>query len=1095
MLIGVLGPVMVDRGIEHVAVDRPAQRRALSILGLALGSRVSTERLMDRFWPGDQPETGRAAIQTHISGLRRVLGDGVVVTEGYGYRLNLDDHDLDAALFASHAKRAAGLVGAREWQPGLDTIEEALDLWRGDPYMELVDDEFARAEISRLTELHLGLLETRAECLIGLGREQEILPDLEAMVVDHPYRERMWEQLMTARYRLGRHTEALEAFKHVSGHLAEIGVEPGGPLRRLEEKILLHDQSLDRTRHNLPIELDSFVGREQEIGEILKLLSDNRLVTLIGPGGSGKTRLATHTAGQLLDNYPDGIWYVELAALRDPKLIPTEIATTIGLSPSDKPMEGLQRALSRDRVLIIVDNCEHVLEETAAVTRALLESAPHVRILATSRESLRVPGEAAYELPGMTVPEDFDDVDAGDATRLFVERSRLALVSNRSSKESDSLDTVIDICRRLDGMPLAIELAAAQTATMSLQAISERLDDRFAVLSRGIPSGPSRHASLEAAIDWSYQLLTENERDVLLQLSVFRGGFDLEMADQVCSHEDVAPIVSSLVSKSMVAQYESQVGRRYRLLETIHEYAAVRLQASGQTMETRQNHLDWCLSFSTEARGQRHSLNQQTHMVRLATESENLTTALDWAQKSDNRDAVGWLSETLDSYWLSVGSMHHAINTAKVALANSSDLESKVYRRTRLSQLLFYTNEPEQSVDQAQNAYRLGQTLEPGLERLLSITNLADGYMLNVSEDPARALELAREAESVAFEMDDPVLQIEALRILANAQAWNGDTAAGIATAESGLAIAKGTNDPLNEIRCTQWLLHVLYMDRKARRHRPGELLSDLLNVFPEDDPRWSAWMARGWIPWALIQTGHLNRLEANQNRLDDRYLEGWALVEKRIERAAARWMMGRLQEAKQDVLDAAREGINPRWYHDYYPLRVDIFADLGELDEALASAEVYLDADVHPTEVIKKVGVLNPLVRASIEKARAEPDRMESLLADAKTYVSRMEQIIAEFPQPITGSISMEVPTTHLSLARAELSRLTGSDPMLWRDALNRTDFLYFRLYAQIRLGEALLADDETSEGEVQLEEALSEAHRIGASGLASLAEGLLNR
>ncbi|MGB7858886.1 MAG: BTAD domain-containing putative transcriptional regulator, partial [Acidimicrobiia bacterium] len=985
--IRVLGPLEVE--VDDVSsLDRPSHRRLLSIFALDAGQRIGTEVLVDRFWGGEPPPTAKAAIQTHVSALRRILGDGHIVTEGYGYRLDADRTSLDRAKFDNVTSAAHAAAVEHRAEDLLDSVVAALGLWRGTPYAELVDDDFARAEIAKLTEIHLELYELRAEALIALGRIEEALPDLEALVVEHPFRERLWEHLMTARYRLGRNADALRAYQDLSANLAEIGVEPGEPLRRLEEKILLHDKSLTHAKHNLPTELDSFIGREIEISEVKELLANNRLVTLTGPGGSGKTRLAVHLARQLLDEYPDGIWFVELAALRDPELISTEVVRIIGLSPSDDPTGLLERALANDTALIILDNCEHILERVSDLVTSILRSSPHVGLIATSREPLRVPGEAVYEVPGMTLPDNETPTptatDQSDAVQLF--RSRAGPATRSFDTDPDSESAIVEICRRLDGMPLAIELAAARAASLAPRVIASRLDTRFELLTSGSATAPPRQQTLEATIDWSYQLLSHEEQRVLRQLGVFRGGFDLDMAEYVCSgltNGSVVPVISDLVSKSLVSRYKPGIGHRYRLLESVREFALLALQEADVLEEARQHHLRWSVEFGNGIRHRIYRADRESLGARIRLEADNLLAALEFADQTDNGVAAGILAEALERHWFALDQNSRAVEATERAIEERRDAPSQAYLNARLSDLLFWANDPDGSVTRAELAYRLAQDVEPSLEKMVAISTLSETYLINVGQDPARARTVAQEALEIALTLGEPLLEVVARRIVANSLAWNGDTKAGIEEAQLALQIAKGSGDPGWILECQQWLLHVLYMDPVARRDRPGQVVEELMAEFDEHDPRWVDKLSRGWFQWALIQTGHLARAERSQDELEERrHLEGWAFVELRIVRATARWMQGRLHEAKQDVLDAEREGVNPRWYHDYYPLRVDILSDLGELEEARASADFYLNADVHPSEEIKKVGALNPIVRAEIDRALSSSETREEHIA-----------------------------------------------------------------------------------------------------------------
>lgn len=1093
--IRVLGELVVEgEGISELT--RSSHRRLVSILALEPGRRIGTERLIDMFWGEAPPDGAKAALQTHISALRRVLGPYSIVTEGYGYRLNLDGGALDVREFAEAAEMARTAAEVGDWEGALASSLAGLGMWRGRPYVELVDDEFAQAEIVHLEEIHHDLWEMWAASQLGLNRPAEALPELERLVVEHPLRERLWEHLMTARYRLGRHAEALRAFKMYTEVLAELGLEPGPSIRRLEEKILLHDETLALTPNNLPVELDSFVGRDRELREVGKLLAEHRLVTLTGAGGSGKTRLAIHVARRQLNDYPDGIWYVELASLRDPDLIGNELVSVMGLSPTEDALALIGRALQMDTALIVLDNCEHLLHGARGVAKSILEAAPRVRIIATTREPLGVPGEIVYEVPGMTLPDpgghpDGDPLDY-DAVRLFLERAHHA----RASLTNDHGDnqSVVDICHRLDGMPLAIELAAARTATMSPEVMAERLDHRFRLLTREASVGPSRHLTLETAIDWSYLLLTPEEQSVLLQLAVFSGGFDPEMAERVCDQPDVTRIVSNLVSKSLVSQYESPAGRRYRLLEMIRDFALLRLEESGRSEDAFDRHLAWCLDFAWDTRRRLFSGSREGLMTRLHLEADNLLSGMDWADRRSRAEDAGLISEVLARHWLGLGRFGMTVAGLRKAIESCSDNLREVGLHANLADALFWVADTERSIAEAELAYRLAQDAPSSPEKVQAICSLAEDHMLGLGEDPARALNLAREALDVSLDLKDPYCEIRARREFASALAWNGQTQEGIVEAEKVLALTRRVGEAEFVVQGFQWLLHVLYMDPVARRGGPCRVLEMVQSEFSDDDPHWTDHFSRGWVPWAMAQCGQLDRVESNLFGRQGRHLEGWAFVEQHILQGAVRWMQGRLDEAKQDILDAEREGIHPRWYHDYYPLRVDVFADLGELEAARESADFYLNVQVHPTEEIKKVGVLNPVVRAQIDQALSDPKHREQWIAKAQDDVAAIERIISEFPPPIEGSISMETPWTHLAFARAELSRATGPDPALWQQAMDRADFIYFRLYAMLRYGEAVIEVGDKDAGIDAVETARAECSRIGAGGLVQLADGILS-
>jgi predicted ATPase/DNA-binding SARP family transcriptional activator len=1071
-----LGPVVVDRLGERVFLDRPAQRRLLSVLVLAGGGRVSTDALIDRFWDGEPPETARAAIHTHVSALRRDLGDGVVVTEGYGYRFNLEDNRVDVDEFTRLADETKKHAGGRDWELALQNVEAALGLWRGDPYPELVDDEFARSEITRLTELHVEMLETRAEALIGLGRAEQVLPDLEALVLEHPLRERLWEHLMTARYRLGRNTEALRAFQEVSDHLAEIGVEPSEPLQRLEEKILLHDPSLTRTQHNLPVELDSFIGRTTEIEEITKLLADNRMVTLTGAGGSGKTRLATHTAAQLLDNYPDGIYYVELAALTDPNLIAPEIAQTVGVQPTDNNLtDTITRRIGTDQTLIILDNCEHLIEETSRIARKILESCSELTVLATSRSPLRVPGEFSYNVPGLSNSSGVTDPTEGleyDAIRLFSDR---ASASGSFILTERNLNHVIDICARLDGMPLAIELAAVRTSNLTAETIAGRLDDRFRLLTGGQRTGLPKHQTLEAAIDWSYQLLDPREQTTLTRLSVFRGGFDLEMAERVASGldldpEGIVPTVAALADKSLVVSYDWEQGRRYRLLETIREFASQRLDETGHVALARQCHCEWAVEFCDLFVQGLSGGGRSQRMARIHREIDNLMVALDWSEQNGDQDATSMVLSAVAWHWGDLGYLTRYYDT----LFRARELCNDPVRRAEIEVFMSYAawtiNLSEEAWILARDAYHFLREQPVSPASVLAAARFSSLHWILVDRNAEDGIPAGREAVQWAEELDNIFLQIRARGDFATVLVSSGLEDEGLQELEHMLDLVERAGDSDFALSHYHSAITTLMTVRSARRRRPREIVDLMLRV-AESDAQMTQ-HAADWTAFVYMQTGEFEKsAEILRRDAQSEHLEAMDELSMRIPRASLLWMQGNLDLATEDIRSCEHIGVNPRWYHDFLAVKAEIATDLGAIEDVRESAAFYLALDVASSEAVKKLGTLHPLVRAEVEASLKggpeSPDRHAKL---ARASLATMKQIRFDSPPPSTGSYMAETHDTHLTFATAEVSRLEQSDPELWRKAQQEADYIYYRLYAQWRLAEALLQNGRQEEGAHEL-------------------------
>ncbi len=422
-------------------------------------------------------------------------------------------------------------------------------------------------------------------------------------------------------------------------------------------------RSLDVLTNNLPsLQLTSFIGREREMAEIKRLLSTAHLVTLMGPGGTGKTRLGLQVAADLLEQFPNGVWLAELAPLSDPALVPQTVATVFGVreQPGRALLDTLVDYLRARELLLVLDNCEHLVEASAHLAHSLLRGCPKLRILATSREALGTAGEVPYRVLPLTRPDprrvvSFEGLTQFDAARLFMER---AVLSNPAFVVTDTnAPAVAQVCHRLDGIPLAIELAAARAKVLSVEQIAQRLDDRFRLLTGGRRTGLPHHQTLRAAVDWSYDLLSEEERLLFRRLSVFAGGFTLEAAEAVCAGEgigefDVLDLVARLVDKSLALTEELHGDIRYRLLETIRHYSRERLQESGETDLVRRRHLDWYLGLAERAEPELRGPEQVTWLERLETDHDNLRAALEWTRTDEGGVQAGLrLAGAVHRYW------------------------------------------------------------------------------------------------------------------------------------------------------------------------------------------------------------------------------------------------------------------------------------------------------------------------------------------------------------------------------------------------------------------------------------------------------------
>jgi predicted ATPase/DNA-binding SARP family transcriptional activator len=655
MRFGILGPLEVaDEAGRGVVLGGRRQRSVLAILLLHANEVVARDRLIEELWSGRPPASAATSLHAHVSRLRRALGeDRRIVTAGGGYLIRVADGELDRERFERLVEEGAGAISSGDWELASGRLREALSLWRGPPLSDFRYDSFAQAEIVRLEELHVGAVERRIEAELALGREETVVGDLERLVREHPYRERLRGQLMLALYRTGRQADALAAYQAARRTLVdELGIEPSAELRELEQRMLRHDPSLSPPAAeaaplaggHLPVPATPFLGRARELAEVTALLrgTDGRLLTLTGAGGSGKTRLALRAAHACAEEYPGGVWFVGFADLTDPRLIAPAICQAIGLAeqPDLTPAQRLEGYVRDRELLFVLDNLEQ-LTTGVGVLGELLAGCQGVRMLVTSREPLHLAGEQQYEVPVL---------DPEEAIELFTARAR-AVAPNLVIERQ----TAAAVCEQLDRLPLAIELAAARTKALSPAEILDRLEHRVPALASGPRDAPQRQQTLQATIDWSYELLTEKEQRLFTRLAVFAGGCTLQAAEAVCDGE--LDTLGALVDRSLV---RAGAGR-YWMLQTLREYALEKLARSGEEDHVRRRHAQWFVELLRA-----HGLDTSAHLdtakmhVVLEEERENLRGALEWAERAGEIETVARLAVPLTVLWCEEGSLSEA---------------------------------------------------------------------------------------------------------------------------------------------------------------------------------------------------------------------------------------------------------------------------------------------------------------------------------------------------------------------------------------------------------------------------------------------------
>lgn len=674
--VEVLGRPAVRIAGERVEL-KGRQPALLAALAVDAPHPVSADTLLEAIWGDTLPRDPANALQQRVSELRRTLdpdrtGAPLVTVPG-GYALRVEDERIDARRFARLASEGRDLLVAGELDAARQRLEAALALWRGAVFAGIADEPWLVPEAQRLRELHLAATADRLEAILGLGGGGELVPELTELTAAEPLSERLAGQLMRAQYRAGRQADALAEYERIRRLLAdELGVDPGPELQRTHLQVLEQADDLEVTAlsaprrrpraTNVPAATRPVIGRDAAIERTGQLLAAARLVTLTGPGGAGKTTLALEVARRR--PVPSGgTWLVELAALSDDTAVLETVADVVGVATgafggARIDAAGLADTLADRQLLLVLDNCEHVVETVAELVEALLARAPDVRVLATSREPLAVDGERVWSLPTLGVPAEGEDgLDAvlvAPAVQLLVDRIQAHDPS--FALDAGSAHAAATIARRLDGIPLALELAAARSRVLALPELAAALDDRFAVLTGSRRDAPSRQRTLRGAIDWSWDLLSDELRAAWAALSVPVGAIDRELADALLEAAEVTPphldVLGELIDRSLLAVQASPSGTRYRMLESLRAYGHERLSELGLDTAVRARHADTV--HGTLAACDRRADPQvfDVDLDGLAAGLDEARAALHWAAEVDDRWRIQRLAGTLGWLWL-----------------------------------------------------------------------------------------------------------------------------------------------------------------------------------------------------------------------------------------------------------------------------------------------------------------------------------------------------------------------------------------------------------------------------------------------------------
>jgi predicted ATPase/DNA-binding SARP family transcriptional activator len=779
---GILGPVELSDGERRLPVGGPRQLTLLAFLLLHANRAVSSDQLIDALWDERNPAGALKRLQVAIARLRKALAvDGFsresrLKTAAGGYLLAVGEGELDADVFQRRVQDGRRALEAGQAEHAAEALRGGLALWRGPPLAEVAYESFAQAEIRRLEELWLAAIEARVEADLRLGRHAALVGELEGLFAGDPGRERLAGQLMLALYRCGRQADALDVYQRTRVHLAaELGLEPGPALKALQAQVLEQSPSLELAvgdggtavalrrgpphSARLPARPASLLGRSADTRDLIDSLGrdDVRLVTLVGAGGVGKTSLAIEVAHRLGGALADGAAFVDLAPLVDPDGAADAVLYALGCTPEPgaTASETLCRLVTAREQLLVLDNFEHLLVG-APLLSDLLDAAPRLKLLVTSRAALDLQAEHRYRLDPLALPGARDPaaVAAAPATALFIARTAARDPGFRLTP--DTAEAIAAVCDRLDGLPLAIELAAARTSTLSPQEIADRLDDMLATLGSGRRDAPDRQRTLRATLDWSYQLLDEPERVAFARLAVFAGGSTVDAAHHVTGVS--LDVIDGLIGQSLLSRRPTPEGEtRLVMLEPVREYAAERLATQPDHEGIRERHSRYYLQLAdTTGTRTARGHDRPAGFRRLDAEARNLERALAHARRSGNLELGLSAAIALESWW------HHRA----------------------------LWSEGRRWIEDALGTPRADIPLELRAEGLRVVASLSiDEADLEHSIDCAgRALELFRV-------LDAPGGTSRCLSDLAAAQLFTGDIYAAQATAAEAVRVARQTGD------------------------------------------------------------------------------------------------------------------------------------------------------------------------------------------------------------------------------------------------------------------------------------------------------------
>ncbi|MFD9036145.1 BTAD domain-containing putative transcriptional regulator [Streptomyces sp. NPDC059567] len=1010
MRIVLLGPVGAGTD-DAMPIDVGGVRLRMLLARLALegGRPVSVDALVDGLWGTDSPAEAGNALQALASRLRKALrGAATLESVAGGYRLSVRDEDVDAQRFEELAARGKRELAAGRLDEAASVLAEALALWRGPALADVLDAPFARAAATRLDDLRAAAAEDRFDAELRLGRYAEVLADLESAGAERPLSERVAGLRMRALSAAGRQSDALAVYERMRGRLGdELGVDPSVELQEIHLALLRGELTAPTAQaeaapSRLPARLTSFVGRHRELDRIADLMAASRLVTIVGFGGAGKTRLSLEAASRHRACQRGRVWFVPLAGVGPGDRLADAVLGTLGSQDgrlydagrAQAPVDRLAELFDGGEAVLVLDNCEHLVEKAAELAEELLDRLPQLRILATSREALAITGEALCPLGPLELPTPSRELaEAADsaAVRLFVDRA--VGVRPGFTLDDRTVGAVVEICRRLDGMPLALELAAAKLRAMSVDQIAHRLDDRFRLLTSGSRTALPRQRTLLALVEWSWDLLDEPERALARRLSVFPGGATVAALEGVCSDEslpadDVLYVLGSLVEKSLVTASDEEEPR-YRMLETVRAYAADRLVQAGDDVAPR--FADHFLALAEELEPLLRTGEQLRAIAVFDAEHDNMVAAL--RSMLDARDApmASRFVRAMFWYW----GIRGMTTQFETFLGEVMEFGDALPREARLAF---------------------------GLVR--SAAGVADAE----GAAPPPEEEAVDSAEVLGFHPALPLLRMSQL--------------AGDADRDRGLQRSLNSQDPW--VRASAYWAHDFVLSEQGDRETGAHARREALRGFEEVGDRWGLVMS-------LLPTGSTHSLRGEHDRALVAFERAVAISSElgteehllwtKYRLAMERIRIGDLDGALRDIHAAERQA-EERGHRRVEAGLLQVRAvayraagDLARADEALARMETLVRWLPYPEETSRDIiaagWMANRRAEGAVEEARA-------LLPRAlRGYTARGDSNgLAGIAQQLAALLSLEQdPTgaaTALGMSQAIRGAFDEGDPEL---------------------------------------------------------------